>query len=103
MLQGAENTAVSITDYSATEMADRIRDRQLSSVEVVEAHIQRIEEVNDDLNAVVIPLFEQARLEAQKADKALRQGESLGPLHGVPITIKEQFRVAGTTAAMHFS
>lgn len=64
---------------------------------MVEAHIRRIEEVNSRLNAVVIPLFEQARKEAEAFTAAQRRGDSLGPLHGVPITIKEQFLVKGTT------
>ena len=103
MLQEKEQTAVSPTHLSATELAAGIRDGQFSAVDVVEAHIQRIEEVNDGLNAVVIPLFEQARREAKAADKARRQGEPLGPLHGVPITIKEQFKVAGTDCTIGLS
>jgi fatty acid amide hydrolase len=62
----------------------------------VDAHIRRIEEVNSRINAVVIPLFEQAREEARAADAAQRRGDPLGPLHGVPITIKEQFLVKDT-------
>ncbi len=100
MLQVIEKTAVSFTDLSASELAAGIRDGDFSSEEVVEAHIQRIEAVNDDLNAVVIPLFEGARHDAKKADAALRQGKQLGPLHGVPMTIKEQFKLAGTDTTM---
>jgi fatty acid amide hydrolase len=100
MLQVIEKTDVSLTDLSASELAAGIRDGEFSSEEVVEAHIQRIEAVNDDLNAVVIPLFEQARRDAKKADAAQRQGKQLGPLHGVPMTIKEQFKVAGTDTTM---
>ena len=68
----------------------------MSRHKVVDAHIHRIEEVNPRLNAVVIPLFEQARKEAEAADAAQHRGDPLGPLHGVPITIKEQFLVKGT-------
>ncbi len=85
-----------ITSLTASELAQHIRAGVLSASEVVEAHIQRIEEVNPRLNAVVIPLFEQARREAQAADAARRRGEPLGSLHGVPVTIKEQFLVKGT-------
>ena len=92
----ATKAIADITALSATEMAQQIATGALSSSEVVEAHIRRIEEVNPLINAVVVPLFEQARREAKAADTALARGESLGPLHGVPITIKESFDVAGT-------
>lgn len=85
-----------ITSFTATELAQKIKAGELSAREVVDAHIRRIEEVNPRLNAVVIPLFEQARGEAEVADAAHKRGDSLGPLHGVPITIKEQFKVKGT-------
>jgi fatty acid amide hydrolase len=85
-----------ITDLSAGELAYRIGAGEISAQEVVEAHIQRIEEVDEKLNAVVIRTFDDARARAAEADGALRRGETLGPLHGVPVTIKEQFRVAGT-------
>src|SRR5215471_17111569 len=80
---------------SASEIARRIAEGRLSSQEVVEAHIRRIEAVNPRLNAVVVPLFEQARAEASRADRMRGQGRLLGPLHGVPITLKEQFMVSG--------
>jgi fatty acid amide hydrolase len=85
-----------ITDLSAGELAYRIRAGELSAQEVVEAHIRRIEEVDEVLNAVVIRTFDNARARAAEADGARRRGDALGPLHGVPVTIKEQFRVAGT-------
>jgi fatty acid amide hydrolase len=69
---------------------------ELSSCEVVEAHIRRIELVNPTLNAIVVPLFDQARLEAQAADRDRQQGRLMGPLHGVPVTVKEFFDVCGT-------
>jgi fatty acid amide hydrolase len=80
----------------AREIAERIRTGELSSREVVEEHIRRIEDVNPPLNAIVVPLFDRALEEATVADAARTHGEPLGPLHGVPITIKEQFLVAGT-------
>jgi fatty acid amide hydrolase len=101
--QEMQETVVSLTDLSASELADGIREGRFSAAEVVEAHIQRIEAVNGDLNAVVIPLFDQARREAKIADEAQRRGEPLGPLHGVPITIKEQFKVAGTDTTIGLS
>lgn len=85
-----------LTSLSASELARRIAAGLLSSQEVVEAHIRRIEVVNPRLNAVVVPLFEQAREDASRADRLREQGTLLGPLHGVPITLKEQFSVSGT-------
>jgi fatty acid amide hydrolase len=85
-----------ITDLSAGELAYRIRAGEISAQEVVESHIRRIEEVDERLNAVVIRTFDDARARAAEADSALRRGDALGPLHGVPVTLKEQFRVAGT-------
>ena len=80
-----------ITDLSASELAEKITAGELSAQEVTEAHIQRIEQVNGKLNAVVIPLFDEARAQAKDADQKGKRGEPLGPLHGVPITIKELF------------
>lgn len=62
---------------------------------MTEAHIRRIEAVNQRLNAVVVPLFDQAMAAARRADEARATGEPMGPLHGVPITIKECHDVAG--------
>jgi fatty acid amide hydrolase len=89
-----------ITCLSASELARRIAAGSFTSQEVVEAHIRRIEEVNPRLNAVVAPLFEQAREDASRADRLRDQGTLLGPLHGVPITLKEQFMVAGTPTTL---
>lgn len=88
-----------ITHLTATEIAQKIKAKELLTRDVVEAHIRRIEEVNSSINAVVIPLFEQARKDAEAADAAQRRGQSLGLLHGVPITIKEQFLVKGTATS----
>lgn len=96
MSQRATKSSESLTNLSASELAQRIKAGELSAQEVTEAHIGRIEAVNEPLNAVVIPLFDEARAQAVEADKAASRGEPLGPLHGVPMTIKEQYRVAGT-------
>jgi len=100
MLPDLTEKVVNLTDLSATELAEGIQKGAFSSAEVVEAHIRRIEAINSNINAVVIPLFDQARREAKIADEALRRGEPIGPLHGVPITIKEQYRVAGTQTTL---
>ena len=88
------------TASSASRLARLIATRTISAREVVEAHIQRIEAVQPWLNAVVVPLFDQARRAADSADAAIGAGRELGPLHGVPITIKEHMAVAGTVATL---
>ncbi|HSF23648.1 MAG TPA: amidase [Blastocatellia bacterium] len=80
---------------SATKLAEMIRNKQVSPVEVVEAHVRRIEEVNPKLNAFVTTTFERARGEARSAELRITRGESVGPLHGVPVSIKDTFETAG--------
>jgi fatty acid amide hydrolase len=84
-----------LTHAGAAELARMIASREISSTEAVEGHIARIEEVNPKLNAVVWPLFKRARAEAAEADKAGKGAERHRPLHGVPITIKDQFEAEG--------
>ncbi|GAA0672012.1 amidase [Natronoarchaeum mannanilyticum] len=76
---------------SATEMAARIRSGDLTAQEAVEASFERIRERNDDINAFVTLLEEAAMERAREADEAVAAGEPLGPLHGVPIAIKDLF------------
>jgi fatty acid amide hydrolase len=87
-------------NWSATEIARRIAQRDISAAEVTRAFIARIEAVNPRINAVVIPRFEQALAEAAAADERQARGERLGPLHGVPITLKECFYLEGTKATI---
>lgn len=84
-----------VLSRSAVEVAKMIRSRQVSSVELVKRCYARIDEVNPLLNAVVATCRERALAEAQQADEALAAGKSLGPLHGVPFTIKDSFDTAG--------
>ena len=84
-----------LTYSSLVTIADAIRAREVSSSEVLEAHLARIDEVNGDLNAVVQLCAERAREEAAAADAAIARGDELGPLHGVPITLKDSHDTAG--------
>lgn len=84
---------------SAAFLARAIREKKVSCVEVVEAHLQRIEAVNPRLNAVVQLAAETARAEAREADAALARGELRGPLHGVPFTVKDWIETAGVVCA----
>jgi len=83
-------------DLTANGLARKIADGEVSSLEVIDAHLGRIEEVNGWLNAVTRVLADEARAAAEDADKAVAAGDELGPLHGVPCTIKENIDVAGT-------
>ncbi len=84
-----------ITRYSATRLARMIRRKDLSPVEVVDAYLARIDQVNPKINAIVTPLAESARQQAKDAEQAVMTGEALPPLHGVPCTIKDPFEMAG--------
>ena len=74
--------------YDATELAERIGSRALSPVDVVNAFLERIDSVNPGLNAIVT-LADEPTERARQAEAALMRGESWGPLHGVPFTIKD--------------
>jgi amidase len=80
---------------SAVELAARIRRKELSSRELVAAHLARIEQVNSKVNAVVTLVAEQARSDAAKADEAQARGERLGALHGLPVLHKDLIDTAG--------
>jgi Asp-tRNA(Asn)/Glu-tRNA(Gln) amidotransferase A subunit family amidase len=73
------------------EMASLARSGAVSSQELIEAHLARIEQVNPHFNAFTMVLADQARASARRAD----QGLKMGPLHGVPVTVKDSFEVAG--------
>ena len=84
-----------ITFLSAVEMARRIRKKNFSPVEVVDAHLAKIERLNPKLNAFVGVDMERARHEAREAEANAMRGEALGPLHGVPLSIKSSLEVTG--------
>jgi len=92
-------SAVAARPSTLIELAAAIAERRISSREVVESHLRRIEAVNPRLNAVVT-LAEDALERADAADAELARGASRGPLHGVPITLKDSIDTAGlrTTA-----
>jgi fatty acid amide hydrolase len=81
---------------SATELARHIAQGEVTAIDAVEAHIERIERVNGKLNAVVVKRYDAARAEARAIDERRARGEALPPLAGVPVTIKECFDLAGT-------
>jgi amidase len=80
---------------SATHLARAIREKWISSEELTKMSIERIEEVNPRLNAVVQLCAEQALVDAREADRALARGELRGPLHGLPFTLKDAIETRG--------
>ncbi len=87
---------------TASEIARLIRDKQASAVEVLDAHLDQIAKHNPELNAIVTLDEENAQRRAFDADAALAKGESWGPLHGVPITIKDAFETEGLRTTSSF-
>lgn len=84
-----------VTRLSALAMADLIRRKQISPLELAEAHLRRIERLNPKLNAFVHVDVDRVRRDARAAEWAVGQGAGLGPLNGVPISIKSSIDVAG--------
>ena len=85
-----------VTSLGAVQLAGLIARRELSSEEAVRALLARIEEVNPRVNALRVVLADEALAAARESDRALAAGSDLGPLHGVPVTVKENLDVAGT-------
>jgi amidase len=88
-----------LVSVSAMELARRIRTRQVSALEVIQAHLERITVVNPQVNAVVQIVADQALEAARVADNELANGKAIGPLHGVPFTVKDVVEVAGVVSA----
>lgn len=80
---------------SAEQLAAAIQSKEVSSLELTEMYINRVEKYDGKINAVVVRDFERGRKAAQAADEALARGVNLGPLHGVPMTIKEAYNLEG--------
>lgn len=85
----------SLHQLSVTQMSQLIRERKLSPVELLRAHYDRVERLNPKLNAFIELREEAALTEAQAAEDAVVRNARLGPLHGVPVSIKSSIAVAG--------
>lgn len=83
-----------MTHLSAAKLAELIRARAVSPVEVLESYLRRIEELNPSLNTIVT-VADDVMESARRAEAAVMRGEELGALHGVPVTVKDTFDVAG--------
>ena len=80
---------------SARQLARDIRSKKIGCLELLDLYIARVEKYDGALNAVVVRDFARARTRARAADRALAKRQAWGPLHGVPMTIKESYDVAG--------
>ncbi len=80
---------------SASALAAKLRSGKISALELLDHYIARVEAHDSTLNAVVVRDFERARKRAKAADRALKSGKRWGPLHGLPMTVKESFNVEG--------
>ena len=80
---------------SAFEIAEKIKSKEVSSLELTKHFIDRIEKYDDKINSVVVRIFDQAIEDAKEAYKSLSNNQNLGPLHGVPMTIKESYNIKG--------
>lgn len=83
---------------SAVEMVSAIKQGRTTSVDLLNLYLDRIQRYNDDINAVVALNVDAARERATEADKAIAAGKDWGPLHGLPMTVKDVFEVAGMPA-----
>lgn len=98
----SDGTDKPIHYQTATTLLEMLGSGQISSVELTDHFIARIEALDPVINAVVVRTFDAAREAAQAADAARAQGRSLGALHGLPMTVKESFGLAGTPTTFGF-
>ena len=80
---------------SACETAEKIRTQELTSLEITETIIERIEKINPIINAYCIPTYDLAREMAKKADERVKKGEDLPLLNGIPTSIKDLMQIEG--------
>src|SRR6266498_5791714 len=96
----AERVTGGLVGRSALALAALVRSGQVSAREVVQAHLDRIGQVNEAVNAVTRVLAEDALAAADRLEGARAAGAPLGPLAGVPVTVKENHDVAGTPTTL---
>src|SRR5690349_6210621 len=80
---------------TAKQLAAAVRKKKIGCLELLDLYLKRVETYNPKLNAIIATDIDGARKQAKAADKAVKAGRKLGPLHGVPMTIKESFDVVG--------
>ena len=89
-----------LLDTTISELAPLIRDRKVSPVEVTEAALARAEELQPKLNSFITILHDRAMDEAREQERAIESGNYLGPLHGIPIGIKDNIATAGVRTTL---
>ncbi len=89
------SASIPLFQYSATQLAAALREGSVSAVEAIAACFDRIDALNPSLNALITLCREQAEREAIAADECFQQGQFLGPLHGIPVVIKDLSATAG--------
>lgn len=90
-------------NYStATEQLQRLSRGEITSAQLLERHIERVEQIDGRINAVVVRTFDAARKRAAAADAARQRGDNWGPLHGLPMTVKESFDLPGKPTCWGF-
>jgi hypothetical protein len=95
---GEDGKLTELNRLDATELASRIAQRKVSPVEVVDAALARLEATQPALNAFVAIDADGARRAARAAEQSVMRGDALGPLHGVPVSVKDLIDVAGLPA-----
>ena len=89
-----------IHELTAREMRDRLEQGELSSVEIVKALHARADQVEEQVNGFVQQFREEALREARRADEARSRGEVRGPLHGLPLTVKDNIDIQGAASTL---
>ena len=96
VIQGDRPSSLTWTHLQASELAERIRQREVTALEVIQAHLNHIKQHNPQIKAVSVLAEEEALMSARNADQELSSGNSeIGPLYGVPITLKDHAIVKG--------
>src|SRR4029078_5425430 len=80
---------------TAKQLASAVRKKKIGCLELLDLYLERIAAHNPELNAIIAMDVEAARKQAKAADRAVKAGKKLGPLHGVPMTLKESYDIAG--------
>ncbi len=84
-----------ITSLSATELGSAIARKEVSPIEAVDAYLERIQQLDRRVNAYITVSAEEARQAARQAEEEIQRGQYRGPLHGVPVAVKDQIHTKG--------